>query len=124
MSVFFASARTFAKSLFAFASLSLPLIPATIPKTINAGTKAKEAAKGLLIASFVFFGLFLSYSIYCFYKGKIYCGLAFAGVTALSFPFSIFLKKMPTRLKVLLRVLRIVFTIVGAAFALIYLFNR
>lgn len=90
----------------------------------NIAEEPKGAAKGLLIASFVFFGLFLSYSIYCFYEGKIYCGLAFAGVTALSFPFSVFLKKMPTRLKVLLRVLRIVFTIVGAAFALIYLFNR
>lgn len=84
----------------------------------------KEVARGLLIASFVLFGLFLSFSIYCFYEGKIYCGLAFTGVTALSFPFSVFLKKMPTKIKVLLRALRMVLTIVGAAFALIYLFNR
>jgi len=72
----------------------------------------------------VLFGIFLSFTIYCFYEGKVYCGIALAGVTALSFPFSIFIKKMPTRLKILLRVLRLVLTIVGAAFALIYLFNR
>lgn len=84
----------------------------------------KEAARGWLVASFVFFGIFLSIAIYCFYMGKVFCGLALAAVTAVSFPFSLFLKRMPTRLKILLRVLRLLITITAAIISLIYLFNR
>lgn len=84
----------------------------------------KEAARGWLVASFVFFGIFLSFAIYCFYMGKVFCGLALAAVTAVSFPFSVFLKRMPTRLKILLRVLRLLITITTAIISLIYLFNR
>ena len=84
----------------------------------------KEAAKGWLIASFVFFGIFLSTTIYCFYAGKVFCGLALAAVTSVSFPFSVFLKQMPTRPKILLRVLRLLVTIAATIVALIFLFNR
>ena len=84
----------------------------------------KEAAKGWLIVSFVTFGIFLALTIYCFYEDRVFCGLALTTVTVVSFPFSIFLKKMSTRLKILIRVLRMIVTVVGAIFALIYLFNR
>ncbi|MDY3904639.1 MAG: hypothetical protein SO007_05585 [Candidatus Enteromonas sp.] len=81
-----------------------------------------EAARGWLIASFVFFGLSLLLSSYCFYSNKISSGLVFIATALLSFPFSMFIKKIPTRLKIFIRVMRLLLVITSTIIVFVYLF--